>query len=214
VAAPLEKMVTIAGLDGGPTLDGIYLRGEGEVERGGAIVAPPHPLYGGSMENPVVCELAYACSRLGIASLRFDWRGVGASTGEATGDPEAAVADAAAALAQVAAGTDAPLVACGYSFGAIAVARAARAEPRVRRLVLVAPPPQLAPPDLVAGFDGAVLALVGGRDTLARAEAVEALLAPAPGARLVVLPEADHFFGAGLAGLGRAVREALGSRGD
>jgi hypothetical protein len=209
VAAPLEKLVTIPGLAGGPTLDGIFLRGEGEVERGGAIVAPPHPLHGGSMENPVVCELAYACSRVGIASLRFDWRGVGASTGDATGDPQAAEADAAAALAQMAAGCDAPLVACGYSFGAIAVARAARAEPRVRRLVLVAPPPQLAPPDLLAGFGGSVLALVGEHDALARPDAVEALLARAPGARLVVVPEADHFFGAGLADLGRAVREAL-----
>jgi alpha/beta superfamily hydrolase len=209
--APIEKMVTIPGQGGGPTLDGIFLPAEREGPRdGGAVVAPPHPLYGGSMENPVVCELAYACARAGLPSLRFNWRGVGASEGEATGEAEAADADAVAALEHMAETAPGPLVACGYSFGALAMARAARAQPRVRRLVLVAPPPPLAAAGLLAGFGGPVLALVGARDRLAPPEAVERLLAPARDARLVVLPEADHFFADGLAALGRAVREFLG----
>ena len=44
-----------------------------------AVVAPPHPEYGGSLDNPVVNELAYALYQEGFASLRFNWRGVGAS---------------------------------------------------------------------------------------------------------------------------------------
>jgi hypothetical protein len=202
-------MVTIAGLDGGPTLDGIFLAAEGE-ERGGAIVAAPHPLYGGRMENPVVCELAYACARAGIASLRFDWRGVGASEGEPSGDAADADADVGAALAHVEETAPGALVGCGYSFGALAVARAARRDPRLRRLLLVAPPPQLAAPDLLAGFAGPVLALVGERDGLAAPAAVERLLATARDARVIVVPEADHFFAAGLAEIGRAARAFLG----
>ena len=37
------------------------------------------------MQSPVVNEIAYACQKAGIASLRFDWRGVGASAGEPSG---------------------------------------------------------------------------------------------------------------------------------
>lgn len=161
------------------------------------------------MENPVVCELAYACSRASLASLRFDWRGVGASEGKPSGEAADADADVSAALAHMAATEPGALVGCGYSFGALAVARAARGEPRLRRLLLVAPPPQLAAPDLLAGFAGPVLALVGENDRLAPPESVRRLLAPARDARLVVVPEADHFFAVGLAEIARSARSFL-----
>ena len=61
-------------------LEGLYLAGE-DGDAGGAVIAPPHPLYGGSMESPVVGEVAHACARAGLATLRFNWRGVGASAG-------------------------------------------------------------------------------------------------------------------------------------
>jgi alpha/beta superfamily hydrolase len=70
---------------------------ESEPNRG-AVIAPPHPLYGGSMDSPVVTEVAHACEAAGIASLRFNWRGVGASAGDVTGDEEVADADYAASL--------------------------------------------------------------------------------------------------------------------
>ena len=43
------------------------------------VIAHPHPLHGGSMENKVVTTLARMYSRLGVSAVRFNFRGVGAS---------------------------------------------------------------------------------------------------------------------------------------
>ena len=69
----LEKMVAIPLGSDGAALEGIYLSGP-DGAASGAVVAPPHPLYGGSMDSPVVNEIAYACQKAGHASLRFNWR--------------------------------------------------------------------------------------------------------------------------------------------
>lgn len=179
----------------------------------GAVIAPPHPLYGGSMESPVVEEIAEACGRAGFASLRFNWRGVGASSGEPTGDAEAARADCAAALEELLHTLPGEVAACGYSFGAAAMLAAARGRERVQRLVLVAPPPPLVAADGLAAFAGAALLVSGERDPLAPPGAVSALAEAAPHGRAVTLPDADHFFAAGLSALGREVRGFLSGAG-
>lgn len=202
--SPLEQAIVIAA---DPVLSGALLGSADGEPRAAAVIAPPHPLYGGSMENPVVSELAFACCQAGLASLRFDWRGVGGSAGTPSGDSADADADYAAALAEIAASVDAPLAACGYSFGAAAAARSAAGDPRVRRMVLVAPPPALADSAVLGAFQGPTLVLVGQRDPIAPPEALDRMLAK--DAELVVIPEADHFFGAGLALLGRTVRDWL-----
>ena len=66
-----EKMVAIALGTGGESLEGIFLAGAKDDDRG-AVIAPPHPLYGGSMDSPVATEIAFACHRSGIATLRFN----------------------------------------------------------------------------------------------------------------------------------------------
>ena len=65
----------------------------GEDASFGAVVAPPHPLYGGSMDSPVVTEIAHACANTQTASLRFNWRGVGGSAGQMSGEPDVGLAD-------------------------------------------------------------------------------------------------------------------------
>lgn len=205
--APLEQAVPVSGRAGQPALDAIYL-GDPEMQVG-ALVAPPHPLYGGSMDNPVVSEVSFAASKAGLATLRFDWRGVGGSAGTPSAEVEDADADYAAALEHLAETVEGPLVACGYSFGAAAALRAATTTPRVRRLVLIAPPPALCDPEALVGFAGPVLAVAGARDAIAPAHGVEAMLARAPKGDVVILPDADHFFGAGLEALGRSVTEFL-----
>jgi alpha/beta superfamily hydrolase len=201
-------MVAIPLGDGGLALEGIYLAGS-ETDAGGAVVAPPHPLYGGSMDSPVVNELSWACSARGLASLRFNWRGVGASAGAPSGEPADADADYAAAAEQLAQTVSGPLVAAGYSFGAGAAARALARNARLRRLVLVSPPPQLLEPGALAAPRRGALVITGERDGIAPAQALEALCRGVPGARLVVIPEADHFFQVGLADISRAVKEWL-----
>jgi alpha/beta superfamily hydrolase len=161
------------------------------------------------MESPVVTELAHACERAGIESLRFNWRGVGASGGESTGDAGAATADYQASLDWIEESTPCPIVACGYSFGAAAAVRAAVGRARVRRLLLVAPPTALIDPDHFARFPGAVDVLVGDRDDFAPLAEVEKLVASLAKGRLEVIPDCDHFFMTGLAELGRAARSFL-----
>jgi alpha/beta superfamily hydrolase len=205
-----ERAIAIAGLEeASAALEGIYVAGQGP-DAAGAVIAPPHPLYGGSLESPVVAEVAYACARVGIASVRFNWRGVGASAGERSGEPADADADYAAAVDYLAETVSGPLLASGYSFGAAAAVRAAARTPRIRRLVLVAPPPSLLDAEALAAFSGRALLVAGGRDELASASRLEPLVDGEVRRALEVIPEADHFFMDGLATLGRVVGEWLG----
>lgn len=104
-----------------------------------AVVAHPHPLHGGTMDNKVVTTLMRCYRDLGVDVLRFNFRGVGRSTGE----HDHAVGELDDMLAVVQQGLAVrpqarPLVA-GFSFGA---SLAARASYRVNaaHLCLVAPP--------------------------------------------------------------------------
>jgi alpha/beta superfamily hydrolase len=192
----------------GQVLDGLFVPAASG-RAGGAVIAPPHPLYGGSMASPVVSELAWAVTKNGMASLRFDWRGVGASSGAASGEVGHGVEDFTAALLHLGRTVAGPLVAVGYSFGAAMAARASGAQQRVTRLVLVAPPPGLL--DRASLLERETLILSGEHDAIAPPAALEKLVADLPRARYVRLAEADHSFGAGLAALGRAVTEWLGA---
>src|SRR5687767_13932749 len=51
-----------------------------------AVVAPPHPLYGGSIGNPVVRAMEARLQAHGLSTLAFNFRGTGESTGEPSGD--------------------------------------------------------------------------------------------------------------------------------
>ena len=205
-----ERAVAIA-REGAPlALDGLFLGVAGGSAADGAVIAPPHPLYGGSMQSPVVNEIAYACQRAGIASLRFDWRGVGASASEPSGSASDADEDYGAALVHLEETVNGELLACGYSFGAAAALRAGAGHPRVTRLVLVSPPPGLLEPALLARFAGRVFVATGEADAIAPARELETLASRARRARFVVIPECDHFFAAGLAQLGRELRAWLG----
>jgi alpha/beta superfamily hydrolase len=190
-------------------LEGVYVRGDGP-EPPGAVIAAPHPLYGGSMASPVVVELAWACRRAGYTTLSFNWRGVGASAGAPSGEAADADADYTAALEHLAETTPGELLAAGYSFGAAAAVRAASRHSRVRRLALVAPPPALLDTSALDAFPGSALLVVGGVDAFAPVAELEARVAERPERHLQVVPEADHFFAVGLGEIGRAVAAWLG----
>jgi alpha/beta superfamily hydrolase len=197
------------GAEPGLALEGLFIAAE-ESNRGGAVIAPPHPLFGGSMDTPVVSELAWSCTQAGLASLRFNWRGVGASAGLPSGEFEDAEADVRAALAQLVDTAGGELVLAGYSFGAAVVARVARHAERVRRLLLVAPPPDLFGSEGLRGIDGSILLVSGEFDAIAPAQRLEALAASHRHARFILIEQADHFFTAGLAGFGAAAADWLG----
>ena len=98
------------------------LRDEPEgVSRGVAIVAHPHPLFGGTMDNKVVQTLARAFVQSGWTVVRFNFRGVGASAGEhdaGTGEAR----DFLTVVEQVA--PDGALAVAGFSFGSFVASHA------------------------------------------------------------------------------------------
>lgn len=208
-----ERPATIAlpGLEGdrGLALDGLFVAGE-TADSGGAVIAPSHPLYGGRMDSPVVSELAFACERAGLASLRFDWRGVGGSGGEPSGDVADAAADYQAAVEFLEDGLGGPLVACGYSFGAGAAAAVAPARRPVRKLMLVAPPPPMLDLAALSEFSGDVWIAAGERDRVSSARELEKIAGALERAEFALIEGTDHFFTTGLRELGRSAQAWLG----
>jgi len=194
-------------------LEGIYIAAADDQEVPGAVVAPPHPLMGGSMDSPVVNEIAYACRAAGYATLMFNWRGVGASSGTPSADNADADADYAAALVHLAETVPGPLIASGYSFGSAAAVRVAADNARVRRLLLVAPPPQIVSQEQLSASKARALLISGTEDTFVPLETLKGWAAENPRLTLEVVQDADHFFGIGLAQVGRAAKHWLGVEG-
>lgn len=87
-------------------------------------------------------------------------------------------------------------------------------EPRVERLLLVSPPPALLAERELSRFRGPILILTGAADALAAPAELGALAAAHAAAQLVVIPEADHFFRAGLAEISREAARWLGPPAD
>ena len=107
------------------------------ISKGVAIVAHPHPLFGGTMDNKVVQTLARAFVQCGWTVVRFNFRGVGASEGQHdNGQGEAH--DLVQVVAQVAA--QGPLAMAGFSFGSFVASHALQRlwpERSIEKIVLV-----------------------------------------------------------------------------
>ena len=176
---------------------------------GAAVVAPPHPLAGGSLDNPVVSATLNALADLSLATLAFNYRGVERSEGRATESLEAAVSDYTAALAELAArriDARGPCVAAGYSYGAGTALLAARDDARIAGVVLIAPPLRMLHADDLMAFKGRVLVVLGDDDDFAPVPQLAELLETRDEHTLEVIAGTDHFFHfGGLAQLARHV---------
>jgi alpha/beta superfamily hydrolase len=105
--------------------------------RGVAVIAHPHPLFGGTMDNKVVQTLARAFVQCGWTAVRFNFRGVGASEG-AYDEGRGEAADFQQVVQAVA--PEGALALAGFSFGAYVAAQAVQAlwtRRDVRSIVLV-----------------------------------------------------------------------------
>ncbi len=160
--------------------------------RSAALLLHPHPLYQGTMENKVVTTLARAVERLGGASLRFNFRGVGASGGTYDGG-RGEKDDARAAASWLRGRYPAlPLWVMGFSFGA-ALAFDLAPELEASFLVTVAPPVAMVTRSTAPSCPW--LLILGDADEVVDPEAVRgwaASIAPPPD--LVAVPGASHFF--------------------
>jgi uncharacterized protein len=93
----------------------------GATRRGTAVIAHPHPLFGGTMENKVVQTMARAFVQSGWVALRFNFRGVGATQGthdEGRGELEDMLSIVAAEA------PEGPIALGGFSFGSFVASRA------------------------------------------------------------------------------------------
>jgi alpha/beta superfamily hydrolase len=181
--------------------------------RGAAVIAPPHPLYGGRMDNPVVEALALGLERAGVSTLRFDFRGCGRSQGHASGEEEDADADYAAALELLHRRCSQPPFAAGYSFGAAAAIRAAAAQPSLLRAIVVAPPLGMLDRETLERVRGRIHVLLGDADAFAPLDAMVRLLAGLPNIALTRLTGVDHFFAAASTEIEAFAEQAGGSSG-
>ena len=185
----------------------------GEV-RGIAVVAHPHPLYGGTRDNKVVQTLARAFLATGYMVWRPNFRGVGASAGEhdhGEGETEDLLAVIAAAQvdARVPETARSRLALAGFSFGSFVLSRVvARLSPAQREalpLVLVGVAAQRFP---VAEVPAGTLVIHGEVDDVVPLAAVLNWARP-QNLPVVVLPGADHFFHRRLPQLKRLVMSHL-----
>jgi alpha/beta superfamily hydrolase len=173
------------------------------------LVCSPHPNFGGDMENNVVAALAERLSAEAI-TLRFDYRGVGQSridlppglsvfdyweNVEQTLDYTEPLADTAAAvdeLSSLSAGL--PMIAVGYSFGAIMATRIGAPDPRIVAMVGVSPPLKRVGFEHLSNCPKPCL-LVSGQDDFVYDAEVAKQLVDSSGCNLTFeTPVADHFF--------------------
>ena len=190
-------------------LEAIYRPRDGAAERV-ALLMHPHPLYGGSMHNKVIYNAAKALDELGWETLRFNFRGVGASSGVfADGAGELDDAGTALAFLREQRPTARRTLLLGFSFGAaIALALAARA-PDVDAIIAIGMPPGHSLGQLAGGLPEPPITFIHGeRDAVAPLAALRDWLAQGGTGALHVIAGADHFFADHLAELRAGVRAA------
>ena len=202
-----ERRITVAGPAG--ALEVAFNVPE-DAPRGIALVAHPHPLQGGTLDNKVVQTLAKTFAALGYAAVRFNFRGVAGSEGkfdDGIGETDDALAALAAAKQEF---SDLPVALAGFSFGSYIQTRVAHAI-TAERMVLVGPavtrfPVETVPPDTIV--------IHGEEDDVVPLSAVLAWARPQE-LPIVVFPGCGHFFHGRLPQLQRVIAgmwEKLGAK--
>lgn len=165
-----------------------------------AVICHPHSLMGGTMNNKVVHTVSRALREIGIRNVRFNFRGVGQSSGEY----DAGIGETDDLLAVLRWITQAypgqKLWLAGFSFGSFVAARTATLAKQhgfdIEQLLLIAPPvmePYTFPS--LEKFPCPVSVLMGDADEVVPAEQVYAWFKTlSQPARLLKFPDTSHFF--------------------
>lgn len=184
----------------------------------GVVICHPHPLYAGDMDNSVVRALQEVFYDIGWTTLRFNFRGVGGSSGR-YGEGRGEVADVCAAFSFLKEKGAFRFYGAGYSFGTWVLLQSLMGHTDIGRidvslsgLVLVSPPLEvmdfknLQLPQAIPS-----LILVGSEDCFCSIASLRTWLGadmPKNGS-VVTIPGADHFYGHRLAELQDHVRRAV-----
>ena len=163
--------------------------------RGAVVLCHPHPVYGGTMDNRVVYRAAKAVSEAGFAALRFNFRGVGQSTGqfdEGNGEKD----DVSSMIEWLCSRYPGlPLSLIGYSFGAWVGLQVGCADSRVSTVVGLGLPLDLYNFDFLTRSPKPARYIIGTRDEYCSQESLDRLEPQLPDSSLVYRIEgSDHFF--------------------
>jgi alpha/beta superfamily hydrolase len=186
----IEEKIEIS--SGRYPLEGLWQEGGG---RRGVVITHPHPLYGGTMRNPVVKAIQVAYQLNGYATLRFDFRGVGGSQGrfdDGIGEQD----DVRAAIASLQAKGADTVDLAGYSFGAwVNAGLVAAGGLAIASMLMVSPPVGFIGFENVSTLSCLKWVVTGGRDDIAPAAQIRDLL-PAwnPNAQFEIIDGCDHFY--------------------
>jgi len=186
-------------------LEALLMLPEAEEHAIAAVVCHPHPLYGGSMHTKVVVTASHAFLDAGIPSLRFNFRGVGKSSGRYD-NGRGELDDVRAALDYMAERYERFIIA-GHSFGAWMGMRAGCEDERVLMVIGVGTPVNFADMGFLRDCPKPKIFVHGTMDKLIPIEKVEELFTAIPEPKKFVKIEgADHFFTGKLDELEGAVR--------
>jgi alpha/beta superfamily hydrolase len=180
--------------------------------RAAAVFGHPHPEYGGTMHTKVVYQASKALARIGVAVLRFNFRGVGRSAGGFDAGP-GEMDDFRAGLAFMESRyPGVPLWAAGFSFGSWIAVSVGAADPRVQLLLAIAPPVDRYDFEAVKPSAKAKFIIHGEFDELVPLKDVRRfyaeLLEPK---ELVVIDAANHLFDGQTMEVGETVEHLLAS---
>jgi alpha/beta superfamily hydrolase len=193
-AGPLEALLDVP--DGGP--------------RAVAVFGHPHPLHGGTMHTKALYQAAKAMPRIGVAALRFNFRGVGRSGGTFDAGP-GEKDDFKAAVAFVHERyPDLPIWAAGMSFGSWIAMTAGAEDVRVSLLLGIAPPVDRYDFDALKTCTLPKFIIHGEADELISIKDVRKFYSQIPEPKeLVTIEDADHLFEGKTSMVGEAVEDLL-----
>jgi alpha/beta superfamily hydrolase len=181
----------------GMALEGIIALPDGEGPFPGVVMCHPHPLNGGNMDNNVVVAVTFGLADAGIASLRFNFRGVGNSQGEhSKGEKEyeetLVAMDFLGALPDV---NDERIGLGGYSFSTRVICAHKQLYKKPRAIALVAPSLEAITDSPLQSDKTPRMIITGDRDRLANSDGADEQLARFnPPADYHLIPGADHFW--------------------
>lgn len=168
---------------------------QGAIPKFAGLVCHPHPLGGGTMHNKVVFKVAQTLQAINIPTLRFNFRGVGHSTGtydEGRGEMED-VRFALEFLSRRYPGL--PVVLAGFSFGAYVGLRVAAADDRVQAMIGLGVPARMFEGETFQGSHKPKLFIHGTEDELAPYDLTAKWFERVPAPKsMVAVQGADHFF--------------------
>ena len=190
------KQQSIAFKSGKLALEGIItLPADMSAPFPGVVLCHPHPLFGENMTSPVMQALCLGLDGEGIATLRFNFRGVGGSEGSfdrGIGEQE----DLKAAINTLKRWPGVKrnrIGAAGVSFGAVVALDVLAKAKGVEALAAVAPTISGVRRSRLDKFKGPMLLMVGERDRLVPAEELRSVVTTlSPSTEYVVIPGADH----------------------